>query len=238
MGNGAPCYEEGKRKDKKKKEKQTNEEKKSDIEQKTQSYDETSEKEIEKENKISEKPEKIEKKPTSNTCITPHPNPTNGDNENLAEKKNENKENTIQKDSSFADPEDLRVIINSQTDRVTELEKENEVLKNFIRVIFPNFNQQNLNTIMNCYTFNKSNKQSTINFFLPTGSSFPITVNNSTRLSDVFTQLKKTCKDIKDINKVNFLYDGNIITNRFKGKDTVDNLLSNNNSASIVIVYN
>ena len=63
-------------------------------------------------------------------------------------------------------------------------------------------------------------------------------MNNSTRLSDVFTQLKKTCKDIKDINKVNFLYDGNIITNRFKGKDTVDNLLSNNNSASIVIVYN
>ena len=64
-------------------------------------------------------------------------------------------------------------------------------------------------------------------------------MNNSTRLSDVFTQLKKThLKTCKDINKVNFLYNGNIITNRFKGKDTVDNLLSNNNSASIVIVYN
>ena len=233
MGNGAPCYQ--KKKDKKEKEKPENEEKKSDKEQNTRLGDEISE----KENKILEKPEEIEKKPTSNTCITPHPNPTNGDNENLAEKKNENKENKNQKDSSYANPEVLRVIINSQTDRVMELEEENKILKNFISAIFPNFDQQNLNTIMNCYTFNKSNKQSTINFFLPSGSSYPIRVNNSTKLSDVYTQLKKTClKTCKDFNKVNFLYQGNIITNRFKGKDTVDNLLSNNNSASIVIVYN
>ena len=106
MGNGAPCYVKRK-KDKKEKEKPENEEKKSDKEQKTQLGDEISEKEKEKE--IIEKP--IEKKPTLNTCIdTPNPNPTNGDNENLAEKKKENK---IQKDSSYADPEDLNVIINS-----------------------------------------------------------------------------------------------------------------------------
>ena len=149
----------------------------------------------------------------------------------------------IKGENDYADPQYLQQIINSQIKRTEELEKENEFLKKFINFILPNFNPQNMNNnIIRSHTFkpnnNGNNAFNTMNFVLSTGSRYSISVQRSTKLSDVFSELKKTClQSCNNFDKVNFLYQGNIITDKFKGLDTVNSLNLQNNQIPILIMY-
>jgi hypothetical protein len=133
-------------------------------------------------------------------------------------------------DANFAEPEDLKQIIDSLVKRVNFLEKENEYYKTFIKknnlnCILPDFNNaiSNDNEIKN--NINDNNNENTIKFILPCGNKYSINAEKSTKLSDVFSELKITClQSYKNTNNIHFLYEGNNITNKFKGKDTVSSL--------------
>ena len=127
-------------------------------------------------------------------------------------------------DSNFAEPEELKQIIDSLLNRVDLLEKENEYYKAFIRNNNPNCNLPDFNNTISNNNEIKNNENKIL-FVLPCGTKYSINAEKSTKLSDVFSELKTTClQKCKNTNNIHFLYDGNNITNKFKGKDTVSSL--------------
>ena len=105
-----------------------------------------------------------------------------------------------------------------------------------------NNNVNNINNIKNNNkkTKNKYNdniNNTIINFTFLEGFNYEINTTQSTKLSEIFSDLLKNTllAECEDVEKIKFLYKGNKITDKFKGSGTVGSLNLDSNPKILVI---
>ena len=131
--------------------------------------------------------------------------------------------------------------INNNVNNINNINKNN--IKNNNKKAKNKYNDNiNKNNIKNNNkkTKNKYNdniNNTIINFTFLEGFNYEIKTTQSTKLSEIFSDLKKNTllAECEDVEKIKFLYKGNKITDKFKGSGTVESLNLDSNPKILVI---